>query len=719
MPSVDLSFSYHFLFIVAGFAVAFGVAFLSYRDPVPPQPRARRNLFIALRTLGAWLLMLLIGQPVVSLVERSLVPPVIDVLVDNSESLTLTDGRGNRRDFLRTALRSSEFSTIASEANVRWSLFDHSRHDVESWSPDSVRSDGDRSDIAGAFHDLRVSAAGRRPAAVILITDGNSTTPTNPLYEAQALGVPVFSIGVGDTSDPRDLRVSQVISNTTAYVGTRVPVNVVLHGSNMAGEQAEVRLVHRGRTVDRATVTLEAGSRDQRVTLSFIPDSSGLHRSTVSLSRLPGEITSVNNTATFLTRVLSDKLRVLLLSSAPNQDAAFLLRSLASDSNVTVTARTGTPQGAYLEGPLTPDLVRRSDLIVIVGNPSASTAQSLAQTLQREEFLRKPVWFLAQRTGGPDRNGPLESILPARVEQVVQSEMNIFVVVPESKRLHPIFRVPTAISDPWSSLPPVFRSQTAVRPPPDAEVLATIRMGSTVLQDPFLIVRNAEGRRTVMLTGYGIWRWKLLAPTEDAGGLLYDQFVSNVVRWLTAADDERRFRVTPDHDSFSSLEAPSFTGQVYDESLQPVDDAELRVSVTGGDATTSIVLSPLGNGQYAGASTLLPPGDYTYVAVARSASVMLGEDRGTFSVGGLNAEFVETKMNRMSLEGLSSRTGGTYFDATDVRGLADRVRGVAGFQRVELVQRTDVDLWSNPWMLGLVVLLFSTEWFLRKRAGML
>jgi hypothetical protein len=258
-----------------------------------------------------------------------------------------------------------------------------------------------------------------------------------------------------------------------------------------------------------------------------------------------------------------------------------------------------------------------------------------------------------------------------------------------------------------------------VRPRPDAEVLATIRLGSTILQDPFLIVRNAEGRRTVMLTGYGIWRWKLLAPTEDAGGLLYDQFVSNVVRWLTAADDERRFRVTPDHDSFSSLEAPSFSGQVYDESLQPVDDAELRVSVTGGDATTSMVLSPLGNGQYAGTSTLLPPGDYTYVAVARSGSVTLGEDRGTFSVGGLNAEFVETKMNRMSLEGLSSRTGGTYFDADDVRGLADRVRGVSGFQRVELVQRTDVDLWSNPWMLGLVVLLFSTEWFLRKRSGML
>lgn len=719
MPSVDLSFSYHFLFIVAGLAVAFGIAFLSYRNPVPPQPPARRNLFIALRTLGMWLLMLLIGQPVISLVERSVVPPIVDVLVDNSESLTLTDGRGSRRELLHRALRSPEWSSLASSADVRWSLFDHSRRSMEPWSPDSLRSDGDRSDIAGAFHDLRIGSGGRRPAAVVLITDGNSTTPTNPLYEAQAFGVPVFSIGVGDTNDPRDLRVSQLLSNSTAYAGTRVPVNVVLHGSNVAGEQAEVRLLHRGRTVDRATVTLEAGSRDQRVTLSFVPDSAGLHRSTVSVSRLPNEITFVNNTATFLTRVLSDKMRVLLLSSAPNQDAAFLLRSLASDSNVTVTARTGTPQGAYLEGPLTPDLMRRSDLIVIVGNPPAAAGQTVAQMLLREEFLRKPVWFLPQRTGAPDRNSPLESILPARVEQAVQAEMTVFVVVPEPKRLHPIFRVPSAGADAWSSLPPVFRSQTSVRPRPDAEVLATIRMGSTVLQDPLLVVRNAEGRRTVMLTGYGIWRWKLLAPSEDPGGLLYDQFVSNVVRWLTAADDERRFRVTPDRDAFSSLEAPSFTGQVYDESLQPVDGADVLITATSADATSSIVLSPLGNGQYAGTSTLLPPGDYTYTATARAGAVTLGEDRGTFSVGGLDPEFVETKMNRLSLEGLSSRTGGVYFDVGGMEGLADRIRGVAGFQPVELVQRSDVDLWSNPWMLGLVVLLFSTEWFLRKRAGML
>ncbi|MEK6650219.1 MAG: vWA domain-containing protein [Bacteroidota bacterium] len=719
MPGVDLSLSYHVAFAVLGLAAAFGISFLSYRHPVPPQPRRWKIVFIVLRTVALWALLFLVGQPVLSLVNRSTLAPVVEVLVDNSQSLTLTDGLGDRRKLLREALASPELSALASDAEVRWSLFDHSRRPVERWSVDSLVQNGDRTDIAGAFHDLRIRSGERKPAAVVLLTDGNATTPVSPVYEAQALGVPVIAVGVGDTSDPRDLRVNDVVSNATAYAGTRVPVNVVLHSSGAGGEQVDVVLDHRGRTMDRTTVTLDQGARDRRVTLFFTPDSAGLHRSTVTLSRLRGEITYRNNSASFLTRVLSDKIRILIVSAAPNQDAAFLRRSLSSDSNLTVTMRTGTPRGSFLEGLLTPEVVRQTDALILVGVPDAGTPDEALQLLLRHEFARLPVWYLPQRTTDFSRLQSLSSLLPVRVEQVVPTELSVFFSVPESRRLHPIVRVSNNGSDPWSSLPPVFRSQGTFRPRPDAEVLATVRLGATVLSEPFLVVRSAEGRRTAFLTGYGFWRWKLLAPATGAGTDVYDTFVSNVVRWLTAVEDERRIRVRPDRDAFSSLEAPAFTAQAYDESLQPVIDADIEVTARSGGNSTTVLLSPLGNGQYAGTFPLLPPGDYTYSATVRTGTSVLGEDRGTFSVGGLNVEFVETRMDRVSLEGLASRTGGAYFGAGDMNGLADRIRMLPGFQDTEQVRRSDLELWSSPWILGTLVLLFSLEWFLRKRAGML
>ena len=52
---------------------------------------------------------------------------------------------------------------------------------------------------------MQQNSAASNLQAVVLITDGNSTTGMNPLYEAQELAVPVFTVGVGDTTDQKDL----------------------------------------------------------------------------------------------------------------------------------------------------------------------------------------------------------------------------------------------------------------------------------------------------------------------------------------------------------------------------------------------------------------------------------------------------------------------------------------------------------------------------------
>ncbi|MCU0453491.1 MAG: VWA domain-containing protein [Bacteroidetes bacterium] len=718
MSSVDLALSYHTLFAFLGLVVAFAIAWWSYRFPVPPQPPAWKRTFIGLRAIALWLIILLIGQPVLSRIDRSVVPPLVEVLVDDSQSLTLADAQGDRRVILKRTLGDRAFVAFDSDAEVRWSTFAERRRPIERWSPDSLTFRGERTDLAGAFGDLRTTDPVRRPAAVILLTDGNSTTNENPVYEAQALGAPVFAIGIGDTNEPRDLRVSQVVSNATAYAGTSVPVHVSLHSSGAGEETVDVTLEHRGRVADRTTVVLDAGARDRRLTLRFMPDSAGWHRSIVRVSSLRGEITTLNNSASFLTNVLSDKRRILIVSASPNQDAAFIRRSLSTDSSLTVVLRTGAPGGGFLEGPLSPEDLRRADLVILVGIPDARTSDDVIRLIARDEFAPTPLWYLLQRTTDLARLGPLAQRLPVSIEAVANTELSAFFSVPASRRLHPILRSANG-ADPWLSLPPMFRPAGSFLPRPGAEVLAYVRLGNKDLTDPLLIVRRDEGRRSAMLAGYGLWRWKLLAPAGSGSADLADDFVNRMVRWLTAAEDERRVRVQPDREVFSSVEPPSFTAQVYDESLQPVSDADIEVTARGSDGVVSTILSPLGSGQYVGSLPSLAPGDYVTTAVVRAGGAVLGEDRGRFSVGGINVEFVETSLNRTLLEGLAARTGGAYFPAGDLSGLAERVRAAPAFRETELVRRSDLDLWSHPWTLVIVVLLLSLEWFFRKRSGML
>src|SRR5262249_38164781 len=63
-------------------------------------------------------------------------------------------------------------------------------------------------------------------------------------------------------------------------------------------------------------------------------DKPGLYRYEVRAEPLPGEISTVNNTATFVLRVVNEPVRLLLLEGKPYWDAKFLMRTILADPSV-------------------------------------------------------------------------------------------------------------------------------------------------------------------------------------------------------------------------------------------------------------------------------------------------------------------------------------------------------------------------------------------------
>jgi hypothetical protein len=170
----------------------------------------------------------------------------------------------------------------------------------------------------------------------------------------------------------------------------------------------------------------------------------------------------------------------------------------------------------------------------------------------------------------------------------------------------------------------------------------------------------------------------------------------------------------------TTAEPVEFTGQVYDEQLRPVDDAELIVDVhRGGGQVVRVPLTPVGNGRYEGSVTGLAEGEYAYSAKASAAGKEYGSDAGKFSVGQMNVEFLETKMNKDLLEQIAYRTGGTFATLAGAPpGGAGAAAAGASFTSREIVRASEVELWNWQYLAGAIVLLFALEWFLRKKSGM-
>lgn len=718
MPEVHLSATIHtFLFLLAA-ALAFAGSLYTYRFTIPPISRALRLVLLTLRALGLFLLFFLISEPLLSLVRREVEQPVVAVLVDNSKSMTMRDRTGERKELLFETVESPAMRRLSSLGSVLYETFDTRIHFPSSLSIDSLTLAGNGTDIAAALRGLKETTARRNLQCVLLMTDGNSTVGANPVYEAENLGVPVFAIGVGDTAEQQDVLVRRVNTNNITYVGNRVPVNITLKSSGYNGERVEVTLGEGGKTLDRRTLTLQPGTREYTAPLTFVPEKEGMQKFTVDVSQLPGEVSSLNNRSSFYTKVLKSKMSVVLIAGAPSPDVAFVRRALESDKNIELKTFIERGNGEFYEGQLNANALAGSECTILDGFPVARSLPASISAVLGAMNSGAGVFFILSRITDLRKARLLEPVLPMVFPAGGGEEIEGFITIPDAARNNPILKL-SAPPDVWSKLPPLFTLAAQFRAKVEAEVLGQMRIQSITTNSPLLLSRNVNRKKSLALLGYGIWRWKSYSEGVPGSENLLEGLLSNGVRWLTTREDERPVIVRPVKESFAAQDPIEFTGQVYNSSYEPIEDAEVSVVVKRGNQSSQVTLAPIGNSLFEGALDPLPEGDYTYTARVTSRGRQLAEERGSFSVGGLNVEFQETRMNRFLLQQIAASTGGQYYDAASIAALTHDIASLPGFRPREAVRSSEIELWNRSWMLALVIVLFASEWFLRKRNGML
>jgi len=694
------------------------VTYFIYRVTVPPIPGALKAVLIFLRTAGLIAVLMIFFEPVLTVVTRSEIPPRVALLVDDSKSMRLVDGAGDRAEILERLLRNEIFNSLDEQDKLTTIKFDGDADKLHAFAPDSFQLDGPATNIDAALKKLREVRERENIKLGVLISDGNYNVGPRPVYEAERLNIPLYTVGVGDSLDQKDVLISRVIANEIAYLDTESPVDVRVRSSGFGGERVAVTLSDENEIIEEKTITLEEGAADYELSFAFQPDEEGVNRYTVSVQELPGEVTHENNHQSFYVNVLDRKVQVLLLAGAPTQDAVFLRRTLENDETIDVTLSVQGEGGSFLGEEPTETRLRETDLIILAGFPATETPPGLVDNVRIiVEDENKPVLFLENLIADVQR---IDDLLPVAVDRTRREESQTFVRVPEEQAGHSLFRIGeerTVIR--WEALPPVFRTMNRYAVRPGSEKLMTHRLQNTPLDDPFLVIRSVGGRKSAAMLGYGIWRWRMMGRGDVDGIKVYDNLMYNLVQWLTTDEDQDRVRITASKEQYHTGEAIEFVGQVYDEQYRPLANADVRVSVRADGETYETILSPRGHGRYEGKLNPLPEGDYEYEGIAEYEGSGVGEDDGRFLVGELNLEFRDTRMNIQIMRQLAAITGGDYIHPDEPEKLEEMLREIDTYEARFETASADYQVWNLPAALAVLILFFSIEWFLRKRNGML
>lgn len=704
-----ISGSWLFYAVIALLVIVIAVFY--YRITIPVVSRPKRYFLLALRGAVLLVLLLLMFNPVLNLGFSSVEKPVNYFFIDRSASMKFDDGT-KRTEAVKKFMNDLAASPLGSSAVVHTFAGEVDTGLVSS-SKGLPGFDGSLTNFESIFKFIASKKKGNY--SVTIISDGVITDGNDPMLIAQKPGMPVFTVAIGDSGAKKDIAIENVSYNEYVIRGSRTPISPTISFAGFPGTEAKVELLENGTAIASENASLENDGTTSLL-FNYVPKTTGIIKLAVRVQTFPEEANKANNLFPFFINVTDNRKKVLVLSGAPTPDVAFVKNALSGDSTITVRSMTFDASNVPLEKDINNSVFDSVGVFYLINYPSAAVpAEVTDKVLQLISDRNIPFFILINQYSDPGRLKKIEPYLPVTINAGAGVDYEGQPAMAEGVERDPIFysSTPGSVKE-WEALPPVYIPNLRGVARPESKVLAKVKLNGKTLPDPLIVSRNFGSKRSLAIIASDIWKWKLKAKNER----LFDDFLFSSAKWLGAVKDRKKFSVRTNKRFYSRNEQVEFIAEVYNESFDPLSDAEVRVMLNSPSGKTEFTLSPAGSGVYTGVYKPERPGDHFFTAIASLDGKPVGTDQGVFNVGDIDIEMVDPYTNPTLLRDISSVTGGSFYTYNSYLPLFEELKKFNDEASQTKKEKVSHPLWNNPWLLGLLVLLLSTEWFFRKREGM-
>jgi hypothetical protein len=480
-----------------------------------------------------------------------------------------------------------------------------------------------------------------------------------------------------------------------------------------------------GKVLGSTVLRLPTDNMERSVTLNYEALSSGNHKLRVNLSAQNNEVLTDNNEREVFLKALENKVNILLLSGRPNQDYNFIKQSLEQNKDFSITGLIQKNAGYYSSD--VQDIVNRLEtfnLFLLIDFPGTENIDEVTRKVLDEiRTNNKPFMFIRGKKLARNILNAFGNIFALDGFSERGTEEEIYLSLKPSALDHPVFRLFEDSGENtanWNKLPPVFTGP-AIPVPADFEdifgVVDKNRTQSTTYGEntPIIIVNKDNGRKSIFINAYNLWRWGFMSLRDQDITGMYDMFLENAVKWLVNKEDSKLVRVSTAKEFYQNGEEVTINAQVYSENFNYVNDAEVQAVIRKEGVNVSRTLQSIGDGLYKTTLEILEPGEYNVNIEARLGDRLLGSDDYGFTIGNFSVELLKTSMDSLALGQISAASNGRYFYPDEI----DRLSEFLNSDPEKVTEKYEFDFRNKWWLLFLLIVLLCFEWFVRKRLGML
>ncbi|MFO7873575.1 MAG: hypothetical protein R6U62_03755 [Bacteroidales bacterium] len=666
---------------------------LYYRNKKADFGRPVRWLLAVFRFLAVTIIALLLLAPLVERQTQQTDEPLLLFVQDNSASLLLAEDSAFYHDDYLPAMHDF-LDDMGDDLQTRLYTFGEQFREAR-----DIRFTENMTDMSEVFEEIEARYSNRNIGAAVLAGDGLYNRGINPLYASGSVTYPIYTIALGDTVPRRDVILKNVNHNRITYLGNQFPLEIDTEALQSEGFTSRLTISRDDEVLHEEDIMFTSDHHTETVSLQLEADEPGMQQYRASLAPIEDEVSLDNNYQDFFIDVIDGRQQVLILANSPHPDVGALRESLLNNDHYDVDVHLAGDFDEPLEA---------YDLLILHQLPSRQIP--VASVYEEAAEAGTAILFIV----GSQTDLVAFSQLPHGLV-VEPRSAELTETLPSYNKAFVSFSLQESTVNLLDQLPPLHSPFANYSVSSNADVLLHQQVGGVVTEQPMILFSDAAEQRSGVVTGEGLWRWRLHTFQRRADHSAFDEMISRMVQFLSVQEDRSPFRVETENLVYEN-EPLIMEAELYDRSYELMNDPEVQVVITDEDgADFPYVMGRTDNAYRLDAGTF-PPGTYDWQAEVTLGSRQYTEEGG-FIVSALDLEGLQTVADHQLLHQMAQNSDADMYYPGQWEELKNDLHRREDVKPAMYTHKEFVELINMKALFFIILLLLATEWFIRKRSG--
>jgi len=530
-------------------------------------------------------------------------------------------------------------------------------------------------------------------APTIIVTDGNQTFGADYEFVLKNYTNAYYPIVVGDSTKQIDLRIEQLNTNKYSFLKNDFPVEAILVYNGTDPVSSRFTVTQNGNVFYSKVVSFTAAKNSETLSFSIPSTSVGLQKYATTINPLEEEKNTTNNSRVFAVEVIDQATNVLIVSNIKHPDLGALKKSIETNEQRVVTILKPSEAATVLN----------DYQLIILYQPNTAFSQLYSEI---ERLNKNTLTISGLQTDWNFLNSTqtLFTKNAANSSEDVTAELNLN---------YGSYAVNDFGLDGYPPLQTEF-GDVIINVPHEVLLLQQIDGFNT--GNPLFASIDLNGKRDALWDGEALWKWRANNYLESESFQDFDEFVGNIIQYL--ASNKRRSRLEVSNETFYYNNLPMLlSAQYFDKNFVFDNRAQLEIRLKNEDTDEQTVFPLLlKNNYYEVDLGSLIAGNYSFTVSVKNETVARS---GSFTILDFNVEQQFLNANIGKLRRLATSSGGTYALLSDPNSLIENLIANEAYKPIQKPTQKIVPLIDWKYLLILIAVFLSSEWFIRKYNGLI